>query len=76
MCVSRYKPPCQSQQPFYALTYLNLRVLRSLRKLLQTFNELTGDLVANVDETAQQRYSDQPIAHLHGGIGVTKVINN
>ena len=56
--------------------YLNLRILRSCRKLLQTLNELTGDLVANVDKTALQRYSDQPNAHLHGGIGVTKAINN
>ena len=38
----------------------------------QEANELPGDLVANVDATALQRYSDQPNAHLHGGIGVTR----
>ena len=56
----------------YALTYVNLRVLRSRRKLLQTFHEPTGDLVASDEGIAQQRYSVQPNAHLHGGIGVTK----
>ena len=35
-------------------------------------NELPGDLVASVDATALQRCSDQPNAHLHGGIGVTR----
>ena len=33
--------------------------------------ELHGDLVANAEETVLQRYSGQPNAHLHGGIGVT-----
>ena len=72
MFAQRWKPPCPSQQPFYALTYGNLRVLRSRRKLLQTSHEPTGDLVASDEGIAQQRYSVQPNAHLHGGIGVTK----
>ena len=71
-CVSRWKPPCQSQPPFYALTYVYQRVIRSRRKLPRTFHAPTGDLVASGEETALQRYSAQPNAHLHGGIGVTK----
>ena len=70
VCIT-VKPPCQSQQPFYVLTCPILKVLCSRRKLLQTSNELQGELVASVEETALQRYSDQPNAHLHGGIGVT-----
>ena len=53
------------------LTFPILRVLRSRRKLLQTSNKLPGDLVASAEETVLQRYSGQPNAHLHGGIGVT-----
>ena len=44
----------------------------SRRKLPHTFHTPTGDLVANGEETALQRYSAQPNSHLHGGIGVTK----
>ena len=40
-------------------------------KLLQTSAELLGALAENAEETALLRYSGQPNAHLHGGIGVT-----
>ena len=66
------EPPCQSQPPFYALTYVNQRVTHSHRKLSRTFHTPSGDLVERGDETALQQYSAQPNAHLHGGIGVTK----
>ena len=72
-CVSRWKPPCPSQQPFYALIFVSQRVLRSRVRPPQAFHTPTaGDLVANGDATALQRYSAQPNGHLHGGIGVTK----
>ena len=48
-----------------------LKVLSSPRNLLQTSAELLGDLAGNAEETALLRYSGQPNAHLHGGIGVT-----
>ena len=69
---SRWKPPCPSQQPFYALIFVSQRVLRSHVRLPQAFHAPTGNLVANGDATALQRYSAQPNAHLHGGMGVTK----
>ena len=45
--------------------------LSSPRSLLQPADELLGNLPGSADETAQLRYSGQPNAHLHGGIGVT-----
>ena len=64
-------PPFQSQLPFSVQTYQILEALSSPRSLLQPADELLGSLPGSADETAQLRYSGQPNAHLHGGIGVT-----
>ena len=64
--VSRWKPPCPSQQPFYDLTCVSHRV-----RLPQVLHAPTSDSVAKGDANALQRYTAQPNAHLHGGIGVT-----
>ena len=61
---SRWKHPCQSQQPFIVQNH-GLRV-----RLPQASHALTGDLVANGVGIALQRYTAQPNAHLHGGAGV------
>ena len=41
-------------------------------RLPQAFHAPTNDLVVKGDATALQRYTAQPNAHLHGGIGVTQ----
>ena len=61
---SRWKHPCQSQQPFIVKNH-GLRV-----RLPQASHALTGDLVAKGAEIALQRFTAQPNAHLHGGAGV------
>ena len=63
--VSTWKPPCQSQQPFYAQTYSSLCV-----RLPQAFHAPPDDLVVNGDAIALQRFIALPNAHLHGGTGV------
>ena len=62
--VSRWKHPCQSQQPFIVQNH------GLLVRLPQASHALTGDLVANGVGIALQRYTAQPNAHLHGGAGV------
>ena len=57
--------PCRSQQPFYVLNYVSLRV-----RLPQAFHAPTRDLVAKGGASVPQRFTAQPNAHLHGGIGV------
>ena len=61
---SRWKHPCQSQQPFIVQNY-GPRV-----RLPQASHGHTGDLVASGVGIAPQRYTAQPNAHLHGGAGV------
>ena len=61
---SRWKHPCQSQQPFIVQN-CGPRV-----KLPQASHAPTGDLVASGVGIALQRYTAQPNAHLHGGAGV------
>ena len=65
--VSRWKPPCPSQQPFYDLIFVSHRV-----RLPQALHAPTSDSVAKGDANAVQRYTAQTNAHLHGGIGVTQ----
>ena len=64
VCI-QVKPPCQSQQPFYAQIHVNLRV-----RLPQTLHAPPDDLVVSSAVIALQRYTALPNAHLHGGTGV------
>ena len=61
---SRWKHPCQSQQPFIVQN-CSPRV-----RLPQASHAPTSDLVASDVEIAPRRYTAQPNAHLHGGAGV------
>ena len=69
---SPWTPPYQSQPPSNARSchplWWKLEALSSPRRLLHQEDVFLG----NADATAQPRYSGQPNAHLHGGIGVTK----
>ena len=62
--------PFLSQPPFSVQISHFLEALSSPRSLLQPADVLLGSLPGSADETAQPRYSGQPNAHLHGGIGV------
>ena len=57
--------PARASSPSYVLNYVSLRV-----RLPQAFHALTSDLVAKGGASVPQRFTAQPNAHLHGGIGM------
>ena len=62
----RWKPLCQSPQPFYAQIFSS-----SLRaRLPQASHAPPDDTVINGAVIALQRFTALPNAHLHGGTGV------
>ena len=64
--------PAAFQRQIQLPTVVDIEALSSPRRLLHQEDALLGSPPENADATVQLRYSGQPNAHLHGGIGVTK----